>query len=455
MNIQARRHLCKIDTLCSTSKAILLTLITYCHGDKDSCYPSTGDIAKMSGYAKRTIRKHLRILEEKDFVKTTKEKERKTHRYKILGLNSGRMDSGTEFLQSSNPEGLQENTYEPTGGRFDGRKPPKASDVCDLRLSKPKNRKQNPSVAPSEPTPQLPAGYANPLHPQSTAPSVAPSEPTPQLPAGYANPLHPQSTAPSVAPSEPTPQLPAGYANPLHPQSTAPSVAPSVRFEGQLTTQKIVELYNLYTRHGWIKRCYDSFFNFVANCLMIKRLRKRNVYGYLTWVYKKKFDRKLITAKDEELAKKELKLIQDNGLMPYLMEAQPLLRRDPEAPVPPPPPPTARLSTSRPAMDWPERNLPETGKEAALAKKVEHRQVTHVNPKWLESLNCWMVKVRKVDGRRFYEEQDLTHDGWFEVTGMTEIVPLISGENRRVSQASFVEMLTSGFFAPDPTLPAK
>ena len=429
MNIQARRHLCKIDTLCSTSKAILLTLITYCHGDKDSCYPSTGDIAKMSGYAKRTIRKHLRILEGKDFVKTTKEKERNSHRYQILGLYGVQTDRGTGCLRSSNPEGLQENTYEPTGGRFDGRKPPKASDVCDLRLSKPKNRKQNPSVTPSESTPQLPAGYANPLHPQSTAPSVAPSEPTPQLPAGYANPLHPQSTAPSVA--------------------------PSVRFEGQLTTQKIVELYNLYTRHGWIKRCYDSFFNFVANCLMIKRLRKRNVYGYLTWVYKKKFDRKLITAKDEELAKKELKLIQDNGLMPYLMEAQPLLRRDPEAPVPPPPPPTARLSTSRPAMDWPERNLPETGKEAALAKKVEHRQVTHVNPKWLESLNCWMVKVRKVDGRRFYEEQDLTHDGWFEVTGMTEIVPLISGENRRVSQASFVEMLTSGFFAPDPTLPAK
>jgi hypothetical protein len=106
-------------------------------------------------------------------------------------------------------------------------------------------------------------------------------------------------------------------------------------------------------------------------------------------------------------------------------------------------------------MDWPERNLPETGKEAALAKKVEHRQVTHVNPKWLESLNCWIVKVRKVDGKRFYEQQNLTPDGWFEVTGSTEIVPLISGENRRVSQASFIEILTGGFFAPDPTLPAK
>ena len=312
---------------------------------------------------------------------------------------------GTACLQSSNPEGLQENTYGPAGGRFDGKKTPKSLIICDLEQSD-----KIPDQAIVDP--------ATVVENQSQKQAI-------------------------VRPKAPV----AGHQS----QNKA-----SVRFEGPLTTQKIVELYNLYTRHGWIKRCYDSFFNFVANCLMIKRLRKRNVYGYLTWVYKKKFDRKLITAKDEELAKKELKLIQDNGLMPYLMEAQPLLRRDPEAPVPPPPPPpTVRINTSRPAMHWPENNLPETGKEAALAKKVEHRQLTHVHPSWLQNMGCWMVKVRKVDGRRFYEEQDLTHDGWFEVTGMTEIVPLISGENRRVSQASFIEILTGGFFAPDPTLPAK
>ena len=392
MNIHARSLLYNTDNLDSTSKAILLTLITYCHGDKDACYPSTRDIAKMSGYAKRTIRKHLRILEGKDFVKTTKEKERKTHRYQILGLYGVQTDSGTGCLQSNNPEGLQENTYEPTGGRFDGIKPPKASGVCDLRHSGRKNRSQSQAIS------------------------------------------GPKAT---VAESQS--------------QNKA-----SVRFEGQLTTQKIVEIYNFYSRHGWIRRCYDSFFTFVANCLMIKRLRKRNVYGYLTWIYKKKFDRKLITAKDEELAKRELKLIQDNGLMPDLMEPQPSLQRDnPEAPVPPPPtpPPTAR-STSRPAMDWHIKNLPEVGKEAALAKKVEHRQLTHVHPSWMENLNCWMVKVRKVDGKRFYEQQNLTPDGWFEVTGMSEIVPLINSESKRISQASFIEILASGFFASDPTLPA-
>lgn len=216
----------------------------------------------------------------------------------------------------------------------------------------------------------------------------------------------------------------------------------SIKFEGQLTTQKIVEIYNLYTRQGWIKRCNDSFFNFVANCLMIKRLRKRNVYGYLTWIYKKKFDRKLITAKDEELARKEIKCIHEKGLMPDLMEPQPLLRLDqspaPQAPAPPAPP--ARTG-SRPAMDWPDRNFPETEKELFLQKYVSGRRVTHVHPKWLEKLNCWIVKCRMVDGKRQYETHPLTEDGWYEVCSYSEIVRLLNEQGERISQADFIQGL--------------
>ena len=216
----------------------------------------------------------------------------------------------------------------------------------------------------------------------------------------------------------------------------------SIKFEGQLTTQKIVEIYNLYTRQGWIKRCNDSFFNFVANCLMIKRLRKRNVYGYLTWIYKKKFDRKLITAKDEELARKEIKCIHEKGLMPDLMEPQPLLRLDqspaPQASAPPPPP--ARTG-SRPAMDWPDRNFPETEKELFLQKYVSGQRVTHVHPKWLEKLNCWIVKRRMVDGKRQYETHPLTEDGWYKVCSYSEIVPLLNEQGVRISQADFIQGL--------------
>ena len=215
----------------------------------------------------------------------------------------------------------------------------------------------------------------------------------------------------------------------------------SIKFEGQLTTQKIVEIYNLYTRQGWIKRCNDSFFNFVANCLMIKRLRKRNVYGYLTWIYKKKFDRKLITAKDEELARKEIKCIHEKGLMPDLMEPQPLLRLDQSpAPQPPAPPPPARTG-SRPAMDWPDRNFPETEKELFLQKYVSGQRVTHVHPKWLEKLSCWIVKRRMVDGKMQYETHPLTEDGWYKVCSYSEIVPLLNEQGERISQADFIQGL--------------
>ena len=215
----------------------------------------------------------------------------------------------------------------------------------------------------------------------------------------------------------------------------------SIKFEGQLTTQKIVEIYNLYTRQGWIRRCCDSFFTFVANCSMAKRLRKRNVYGHLTWVYKNKLDRKLITAKDEELARKELKCIQENGLMPDLMEPQPLLRLDQSpAPQPPAPPPPARTG-SRPAMDWPDRNFPETEKELFLQKYVSGQRVTHVHPKWLEKLNCWIVRRRMVDGKRQYETHPLTEDGWYKVDLHSEIVPLLNEQGVRISQADFIQGL--------------
>jgi DNA-binding MarR family transcriptional regulator len=205
MNIHARSYLINADTLDGTTKAILLTLLTYCHGDKDTCYPSLGDMAKISGYVKRTIRNHIRILERLGFIETTKDTARKSNTYRILGLYDIQIHSGTECLQSSNPEGLQENTYGPAGGRFDGKKPPKALIICDLEQSD-----KIPDQAIVDP--------ATVVENQSQKQAI-------------------------VRPKAPV----AGHQS----QNKA-----SVRFEGPLTTQKIVELYNLYTRQGSFKWCY-------------------------------------------------------------------------------------------------------------------------------------------------------------------------------------------------------
>ena len=337
-----------------------------------------GILVKFGGYAESTIRKHIRILEKLEFIETTKgNKSRKSNNYKILKLNSVQKDPNATRRESSKPEGLLEEHN--TYGATGGR-----------------FDKKNPHKALN--LCDLDTSDGNQSQKKTAIESVAEDK----------------------------------------------SQIKSIKFEGQLTTQKIVEIYNLYTRQGWIKRCNDSFFNFVANCLMIKRLRKRNVYGYLTWIYKKKFDRKLITAKDEELARKELKCIQENGLMPDLMEPQPLLRLDqspaPQPPAPAPPPPPARTG-SRPAMDWPDRNFPETEKELFLQKYVSGQRVTHVHPKWLEKLNCWIVRRRMVDGKRQYETHPLTEDGWYKVCSYSEIVPLLNEQGERISQADFIQGL--------------
>ena len=362
----------------STTKAILGALLSYCH-NKDTCYPSVRDISQVWGYAESTIRKHIRILEKLEFIETTKgNKSRKSNNYKILKLNSVQKDPNATRRESSKPEGLLEEHN--TYGATGGR-----------------FDKKNPHKALN--LCDLDTSDGNQSQKKTAIESVAEDK----------------------------------------------SQIKSIKFEGQLTTQKIVEIYNLYTRQGWIKRCNDSFFNFVANCLMIKRLRKRNVYGYLTWIYKKKFDRKLITAKDEELARKEIKCIHEKGLMPDLMEPQPLLRLDqspaPQPPAPAPPPPPPARTGSRPAMDWPDRNFPETEKELFLQKYVSGQRVTHVHPKWLEKLNCWIVKRRMVDGKRQYETHPLTEDGWYKVDLHSEIVPLLNEQGERISQADFIQGL--------------
>ena len=367
----------------------------------------------MTKLGARCIQKQIRKLELENLIQTTPQtmpSGRKTSNlYTLVGLKEIQ-ESGLVNKRRGEPRfgsealplrGSIKNTYGAKGGRSNGKKSPKALGICDLEQSNPEDQSQNKAA---------------------NAPAVVVQTEEVIAPAVVAQTE--EVIAPAVVAKS---------------QNKA-----SVRFEGPLTTRKIVEIYNLYTRQGWIRRCCDSFFTFVANCSMAKRLRKRNVYGHLTWVYKNKLDRKLITAKDEELARKEIKCIHEKGLMPDLMEPQPLLRLDqspaPQPPAPAPPPPPSRTG-SRPAMDWPDRNFPETEKELFLQKYVSGQRVTHVHPKWLEKLNCWIVRRRMVDGKRQYETHPLTEDGWYKVCSYSEIMPLLNEQGVRISQADFIQGL--------------
>ena len=422
-------------------------LLSYCHNEKVTCFPSIRDIAELTKLGERCVQKQLRKLELEKLVKTipqTMPSGRKTSNlYTLVGLKEIQ-ESGLVNRRRGEPRfgsealplrGSIKNTYGAKGGRSNGKKSPKALGICNLEQSNPEN--QSPEEEAIAPT--VVAQTEEVIAPTVVAQTEEVIAPTVVAQTE-------EVIAPTVVAQTEEPIAPAVVAQTE--EVIAPAVVAksqnkaSVRFEGPLTTRKIVEIYNLYTRQGWIRRCCDSFFTFVANCSMAKRLRKRNVYGHLTWVYKNKLDRKLITAKDEELARKELKCIQENGLMPDLMEPQPLLRLDQSpAPLPPAPPPLPARTGSRPAMDWPDRNLPETGKELFLQKYVSGQRVTHVHPKWLEKLSCWIVRGRMVDGKMQYETHPLTEDGWYKVDLHSEIVPLLNEQGVRISQADFIQGL--------------
>jgi hypothetical protein len=460
MNISHRSTLVQSNRkLHRTTSHVYQTLLGYCHNNKVTCFPSIRDIVEMTNLGERCVQKQIRKLELENLVKTTPQTmpsgRKTTNLYTLVGLKeiqeSGLVNTrrgeprfGTEALPL---RGSIKNTYGARGGRSGKKKSPKALILCDLEQSDPEDQSQNkaanaPAVVAQTEEVIAPVVVSQteeviaPVVVSQTEEVIAPAvvAQTEEVIAPAVVSQTEEAIAPVVVAQTETAIAPAVVAKS---QNKA-----SVRFEGPLTTRKIVEIYNLYTRQGWIRRCCDSFFTFVANCSMAKRLRKRNVYGHLTWVYKNKLDRKLITAKDEELARKEIKSIHENGLMPDLMEPQPLLRLDqspaPQASAPPPPP--ARTG-SRPAMDWPDRNFPETGKELFLQKYVRGRRVTHVHPKWLEKLNCWIVKCRMVDGKMQYETHPLTEDGWYEVCSYSEIVRLLNEQGVRISQADFIQGL--------------
>ena len=399
----------------------------------------------MTKLGARCVQKQLRKLELENLIQTTPQtmpSGRKTSNlYTLVGLKEIQ-ESGLVNKRRGEPRfgsealplrGSIKNTYGAKGGRSNGKKSPKALILCDLEQSNPEDQDQNKAA-------NAPAVVVQTE--EVIAPTVVAQ--TEEAIAPVVVVQTEEVIAPTVVVQTEEAITPAVVARTE--EVIAPAVVAktqnkaSVRFEGPLTTRKIVEIYNLYTRQGWIRRCCDSFFTFVANCSMAKRLRKRNVYGHLTWVYKNKLDRKLITAKDEELARKELKCIQENGLMPDLMEPQPLLRLD-QSPAPQPPPPPPARTGSRPAMDWPDRNFPETEKELFLQKYVSGQRVTHVHPKWLEKLNCWIVKRRMVDGKVQYETHPLTEDGWYKVCSYSEIMPLLNEQGVRISQADFIQGL--------------
>lgn len=263
-SIATRSILINSNNITGTTKAVFLTLLSYCHGKKDSCFPSLGDMEQVSGFAKRTIRKHLRILEELGFIETTKGTIHKSNTYKILGLYSEQKYSGTTCPQSIPPEGEKE-----------------SYGVCS-------HQSKNQTHMEEEPT--LESGNSE------SGASNGESPPRPPVTGSKQLPL-PVTVTTNTSPPR-----------------------PPLRFSGAIpTNQQVVEIYTLYTRAGFASSSEAQFLEFLSTCSAIARKFKekkiRNFYGYLTHVWKNKTTGKVISDKDEDRARAKLRQLREIGLI--------------------------------------------------------------------------------------------------------------------------------------------
>ncbi len=105
MNNIHRLVLEQAKNLNSTTKCLLSNLLTYLHGDKTECYPSIRDISNLTGFSRRTIQKHLRILEQLDYILILEQDGRKSNLYKMICIDNVQNNRRTKHAQRSSPEG--------------------------------------------------------------------------------------------------------------------------------------------------------------------------------------------------------------------------------------------------------------------------------------------------------------------------------------------------------------
>ena len=268
----------------STTTSILSTLLNYCHNGKDECYPSIGDMMDQTSYVRRTIQVHLRILERLKIIAITKGTKRKSNTYKILGLYGVQTHGACGAPRSNSSEEVLKTIYD--DDRSQDQKTKAKMNAIKQKI------KMNPQhVAEAE--------NQKPVAPQHVAESQSA---TPQrVSESRTQPVAPQRVAES--------------------QSQKPIVqhAGKIRFKGVLTIELAVEIYKLYCKAGFVQKSTASLLEFLSACAAVSRLKRKNkcrdVYAYLTFIYKNRKTWAIIKDEDEDKARGILRQIREKGLV--------------------------------------------------------------------------------------------------------------------------------------------
>ena len=317
----------------STTKSILSTLLNYCHNGKDECYPSIGDMMDQTSYVRRTIQVHLRILERLKIIAITKGTKRKSNTYKILGLYGVQTHGACGAPRSNSSEEVLKTIYDDDRSQ-DQKTKAKSRPAKTKKPSTPQRVAEAESQKPVEPQRVAKSQPATPqrVHETKTQPVAPQRVPesqhvAPQHVAEAENqkPVAPQHVAESQSA---TPQrVSESRTQPVAPQRVAESQsqkpivqhAGKIRFKGVLTIELAVEIYKLYCKAGFVQKSTASLLEFLSACAAVSRLKRKNkcrdVYAYLTFIYKNRKTWAIIKDEDEDKARGILRQIREKGLV--------------------------------------------------------------------------------------------------------------------------------------------
>ena len=346
MNNIHRLVLEQAKNLNSTTKCVLSNLLTYLHGDKTECYPSIRDISNLTGFSRRTIQKHLRILEQLDYILILEQDGRKSNLYKMICIDNVHNNRRTKHAQRSSPEG----ELNPHVGHVDlaltlKSNPSAVIDHPKSPVGNDQSKENDPTMAKwlrlIDVTAAREAKEAEEKAKQETSPAPNPSAAIDQSKKHDPTTVNRQREMVDVAskkskanPKEkvlsevkPTTQKP--RKNNPRPSSDNPKkeyTPKKLVLTGNFRTlDKVIEIWDIFTSNNWVKHCESEFIDFLCTYSAICRKAKlpeqnkkrvRNFYSYLVWIFKQNLSKEIIRRKDEEKAMSIKQMLFDRGIYP-------------------------------------------------------------------------------------------------------------------------------------------
>lgn len=275
MYYTARAYLSKADNISGSAKSVLTYLVSLCFKE-NSCYPKIATIVNATCYGESTVHRAIKKLAKAGYITVCQ------RYYKNSGKNSSNLYIINDLVIFGNtkkfrPHGCQcdtqkeyclsNNTYDTTCDQTNSGFASQSADDCLANPTRDETQSQDPKPAVRE--------VQETLFEMET-PEVASNQPPCPPAAPIVVKMAPHSSA---------------FKSPLKAEKR-PVRQEVVRFEGNLDLPKIAEIFQVYTRYGYLKNALSDLSDLLCACSRINRLAKkkkcRNMYALLTWLTKNK-----------------------------------------------------------------------------------------------------------------------------------------------------------------------